>query len=106
MVLTRGSAGISGPLSHPSVPEPEIVRRISLEGLLEFRDRHLRGGSVVVGGVGVEPSHLLQVSKGLFGSLRSGAHSHSFLMRYHGGDCTIVEGEERTRVHALANSHL
>ncbi len=84
--------GITGPLGHPSVPSPDVVKQITLSGLLQFRDRHLRGGNVVVGGVGVELEELLPVSESLFGNLKSGADKHDFMMRYHGGDCLLTEG--------------
>lgn len=84
--------GITGPLSHPSVPEPEVVQKITLSGLLRFRDRHLRGGNVVVGGVGVDAEELRLASLSLFGSLPPGADKHDAMMRYHGGDCVLTEG--------------
>jgi hypothetical protein len=85
--------GISGPLSRPSVPDPEVVKRISLDGLLQFRDRHLRGGNVVVGGVGVESEDLVEASK-IFEDLKPGSDIHDFPLKYHGGDCTLVEGRQ------------
>jgi hypothetical protein len=53
------ATGFEGGLKNPQIPNPQEISRVTLPKLLEFRDSHVVGPRVVVGGTGVDHAELV-----------------------------------------------
>ncbi len=85
-------------LGNTALPAPEIISRITLEQLLDFRDRNVRGPQVVIGGTGVDFGEMCKLGESLFGNLNNAnAGVRHFPLIYSGGDCVLIEGEEEKK---------